>query len=224
MNWEAFLLTLKLALIVAPLLLLIALPISYFIAYSSKSWKWLVEGMVSLPLVLPPTVLGFYLLIVMGSKSPTGRFYEQLTGNGLVFSFNGLLIGSLFYSLPFAVIPLSNAFGNIDRRFLYQSQILGKSSLETFFRVILPLSYRGMLTALILTVAHTIGEFGVVLMIGGNIPGETRTLSIDLFDQVQALNYNGASQTAAFLLCFSYLFLSLIYFINHKCKIGYETH
>ncbi|MEK7702380.1 MAG: molybdate ABC transporter permease subunit [Nitrospirota bacterium] len=220
MNWEAVILTLKLSFIVAPLLLVIALPISYFIAYSEKSWKFLLEGFVSLPLVLPPTVLGFYLLIAMGSKSPVGRFYEQIMGSPLVFSFNGLVIGSLFYSLPFAVAPLSNAFQNIDRRFLYQSQILGKTNLETFFQIILPLSYRGMLTALILSAAHTVGEFGVVLMIGGNIPGETRTLSIDLFDQVQAFNYQSASQTAAFLLCFSYLFLSLVYFVNRKKTAG----
>lgn len=216
MNWEACLLTARLAFITASLLLLIALPISYFIVYSEKRWKFLVEGFVSLPLILPPTVLGFYLLLAMGGKSPIGRFYEQITGGPLLFSFNGLVVGSILYSLPFAVVPISGAFAAIDPRFLHQSSVLGQSKWGTFIRVILPLSYRGLLTSFLMSLAHTVGEFGVVLMIGGNIPGATQTLSIDLYDQVQALNYTGASQTAGFLMLFSYFFLSLVYFINQK--------
>ncbi len=216
MNGEALQLTLKLSFITASILLALALPISYFIAYSPRRWKFLVEGAVALPLVLPPTVLGFYLLIAMGSKSPIGRFYEEQVGTPLAFSFEGILIGSILYSLPFAVQPLSNTFIAIRPRLLQQSWLLGKSHWDTFIRIVLPLSYRGMITAFLLSFAHTVGEFGVVLMIGGNIPGVTRTISIDLYDQVQALQYASASKTAALLLIFSYLFLSFVYFINRK--------
>ncbi len=214
MNWEALLLTLKLSFLTASLLLIIALPIGYFIAYSSKRWKFLVEGFVALPLVLPPTVLGFFLLVAMGSRSPIGQYYESVMGRPLAFSFAGLVIGSVLYSLPFAVQPMSNAFSGIDPQLLQQSSVLGKSSWTTFRKIILPLSCRGILTAFLLSFAHTVGEFGVVLMIGGNIPGVTQTISIALYDQVQALHYRTASQTAFILLLSSYLFLSLIYFIN----------
>ncbi len=216
MNWIAFLLTLKLSFITATCLLMIALPLSYFLAYSSKKWIFLLEGVVALPLVLPPTVLGFYLLAAMGSRSPFGQVYEQMIGSPLAFSFTGLVIGSILYSLPFAVQPLCNAFSEIDPRLLQQSHILGKSAWTTFWKIIFPLSYRGMVIAFLLSFAHTVGEFGVVLMIGGNIPGTTQTISIALFDQVQALDYKGASQTALILLIFSFFFLSCVYFINRK--------
>lgn len=216
MSWEALGLSLKLAATTSVLLLLIALPIAYWIAYTKWRWKFLVEAVVALPIVLPPTVLGFYLLIALGSHSAFGRTYQEVFGSNLVFSFEGLVIASIFYSLPFAVQPLSTAFLGVDKGLIQLSAVLGAGPLETFTKVILPLSTPGMLMAFILSFAHTIGEFGVVLMVGGNIPGETRTISIDLYDQVQAMDDAGASETALFLLILSFFFLSLVYFIDRK--------
>lgn len=216
MSWQAFWLSIKLAGTTSLLLLLIALPLAYWIAYSKWRWKFLVEAVVALPIVLPPTVLGFYLLIAMGGGSALGQSYQELFGTNLVFSFEGLVIASIFYSLPFAVQPLSSAFLSIDKRLIQLSAVLGVKPFTTFIKVILPLSIRGILMAFILSFAHTIGEFGVVLMVGGNIQGETRTISIDLYDQVQAMNDTGAAETALFLLILSFFFLSLVYFIDRK--------
>ncbi len=216
MSWEAFGLSIKLASTTSFILLLIALPLAYWIAYSKWRWKFLVEAVVALPIVLPPTVLGFYLLIAMGTRSFFGRIYQEVFGSNLVFSFEGLVIASVFYSLPFAVQPLSAAFLSVDKRLIQLSAVLGAAPLVTFIKVILPLSTRGILMALILSFAHTIGEFGVVLMVGGNIAGETRTISIDLYDQVQAMNDGAALETALFLLMLSFFFLSLVYFIDRK--------
>jgi molybdate transport system permease protein len=210
------LLTLRLALLVAALLTLIGLPIAYWLAYSRWRWKFLAEAIVALPIVLPPTVLGFYLLVAFGSQSPLGRWWQSLTGHTLAFTFEGLVIGSLFYSLPFAVQPFSAAFVGIDPRLIGASASLGVSRLGTFFRVILPLSAPGLLTGVALSFAHTMGEFGVVLMVGGNIPGVTRTVSIDIYDQVQASNYAAANQTALVLLVISFAVLSLVYGLNRR--------
>lgn len=216
MDWQAFLLTVKLAVVVTAILLVLGLPIAYWLTYSRRRWKFLVEAVVGMPLVLPPTVLGFYILLALGSKSPIGRWWESLTGHTLAFTFEALVIGSVIYSLPFTVQPLAAAFSTVDRKLVAASATLGASRLRTFFRIILPLSVSGLLTAIALTFAHTMGEFGVVLMVGGNIPGVTRTVSIDIYDQVQATNYASANQTALVLLAISFVALSLVYALNRK--------
>ncbi|HKW27031.1 MAG TPA: molybdate ABC transporter permease subunit [Terriglobales bacterium] len=216
MDWQAFLLTVKLAVLVTAILLALGLPIAYWLTYSRRRWKFLVEAVVGMPLVLPPTVLGFYILLALGSKSPIGRWWESLTGHTLAFTFEALVIGSVVYSLPFTVQPLAAAFSTVDRKFVAASATLGASRLRTFFRIILPLSVSGLLTAIALTFAHTMGEFGVVLMVGGNIPGVTRTVSIDIYDQVQATNYASANQTALVLLAISFVALSLVYALNRR--------
>ncbi|HEX6905743.1 MAG TPA: molybdate ABC transporter permease subunit [Terriglobales bacterium] len=216
MDWQAFLLTVKLAVLVTAILLVLGLPIAYWLTYSRRRWKFLIEAVVGMPLVLPPTVLGFYILLALGSKSPIGRWWEALTGHTLAFTFEALVIGSVIYSLPFTVQPLAAAFSTVDAKFVAASATLGASRLRTFFRIILPLSVSGLLTAIALTFAHTMGEFGVVLMVGGNIPGVTRTVSIDIYDQVQATNYASANQTALVLLAISFVALSLVYAWNRK--------
>src|SRR5579863_10063928 len=216
MDWQAFWLTIRLALVVAAILVILGLPIAYWIAYSSWRWKFLVEAIVALPIVLPPTVLGFYVLVALGSRSPLGHAWQSLTGHTLAFTFGGLVIGSIIYSLPFAVQPFAASFAQVDRRLIAASATLGASKLQTFVRVILPLSVPGLVTGIALSFAHTMGEFGVVLMVGGNIPGVTRTVSIDIYDQVQALNYNAASQTALVLLIISFASLCLVYGVNRR--------
>src|SRR4030088_323912 len=178
MNWEAFWLTVRLAAIVSTLLIAIGIPIAYWIAFSRWRWKFLVEAAVALPIVLPPTVLGFYVLVPLGSRSPVGQWWQSLTGHTLAFTFAGLVIGSLLYSLPFAVQPFAASFSSIDRKLISASAPLGASPLRTFLRVMLPPSIPGIVTGTALSFAHTLGEFGVVLMVGGNIPGVTRTISI----------------------------------------------
>jgi len=216
MNWQAFFTSLKLASATAVILMLIGLPLSYWVAFSKWRWKFLVEAIVALPLVLPPTVLGFYVLIALGPQSPVGRWYESIAGHGLPFTFEGLVVASVLYSLPFAVQPIAAAFGSVDRKLIEASWMLGVSNLETFFRVIVPQSWAGLMTGLILSFAHTLGEFGVVLMVGGNIPGVTRTLSIDIYDQVQGLNYSSAFVTSAVLLALSFVILCTVYGLNRK--------
>ena len=168
MNWQAFSLTVRLAAIVSTLLVAIGIPIAYWLTYSRWRWKFLVEAAVALPIVLPPTVLGFYVLVALGSRSPLGRWWESLTGHTLAFTFEGLVIGSLLYSLPFAVQPFAASFGSVDRTLLHASASLGHSPLQTFRRIVLPLSKAGLVTGFALSFAHTLGEFGVVLMVGGN--------------------------------------------------------
>ena len=216
MNWQAFWLTVRLPAIVSALLLAIGMPIAYWIAYSRWRWKFLVEAVVALPIVLPPTVLGFYVLLVLGSRSPLGRWWESLTGHTLAFTFEGLVIGSLIYSLPFAVQPFAASFGAVDPRLLHASASLGQSPARTFWRVVLPLSKAGLVTGFALSFAHTLGEFGVVLMVGGNIPGVTRTISIDIYDQVEAAQYASANWTAVVLLLISFAALSIVYGINRR--------
>jgi molybdate transport system permease protein len=216
MNWEAFWLTVRLAAIVSVLLLVIGIPIAYWLTFSRWRWKFLAEAIVSLPIVLPPTVLGFYVLVALGSRSPLGRWSESLTGHRLAFTFEGLLIGSLLYSLPFAVQPFASSFGTVDGQLLRASASLGDSPLQTFRRVVLPLSKAGLVTGFALSFAHTLGEFGVVLMVGGNIPGVTRTISIDIFDQVQSGNTAAANQTALLLLIISFIVLSMVYGLNRR--------
>jgi molybdate transport system permease protein len=216
MDWQAFWLTIRLAVLVAASLLVIGLPIAYWITYSHWRWKFLAEAVVALPIVLPPTVLGFYVLVALGPRSPLGRCWEGLTGHTLAFTFEGLMIGSIIYSLPFAVQPFAASFAAVDTRLIAASAILGASKWRTFFRVILPLSLSGLVTGVALSFAHTMGEFGVVLMVGGNIPGVTRTVSIAIYDQVQALEYGAANKTALVLLAMSFVVLSMVYALNRK--------
>ena len=215
-DWQAFGLTIELALVVSAILFVVGLPLAYWIAFSRWRWKFAVESIVALPLVLPPTVLGFYILVATGNQSPLGRWYQSLSVHLLPFSFEGLAVASVIYSLPFAVQPFSSGFGSVDQRLIEASWTLGASRLETFFRVILPLSTAGAITGTVLSFAHTIGEFGVVLMVGGNIPGVTRTVSIDIYDQVQASNYDVANKTALVLLLFSFVVLSVVYGTNRR--------
>jgi len=215
-NWLAIWVTFKLACLTAGVLLVVGLPIAYWLTFSKWRWKFIVESVVALPLVLPPTVLGFYILVAIGPHSPVGRFYIDVVGHPLPFTFEGLLLASILYSLPFAVQPFAAAFDQVDRRLIEASWTLGVSKLKTFFRLIVPLSTAGLITGAVLSFAHTLGEFGVVLMVGGNIEGETRTVSIDIYDEVQALNYAGAAKTALLLLAVSYGVLLLVYAMNRK--------
>ena len=216
MNWQALWLTVRLAMVVSGMLVVLGIPIAYWLAHARWRWKFLVEAIVALPIVLPPTVLGFYVLLALGSRSPLGRWWESLTGHTLAFTFEGLVIGSLIYSLPFAVQPFAASFGAVDPRLLRASASLGQSPLRTFWRVVMPLSKAGLITGFALSFAHTLGEFGVVLMVGGNIPGVTRTISIDIYDQVEAAQYSNAHLTAAVLVVISFLALSLVYGINRR--------
>ena len=216
MNWTAIRLTLELAVLTAVILLVVGLPIAYWITYSRRRWKFLVESVVALPLVLPPTVLGFYILVAIGPHSPLGRWYAELVGHPLPFTFEGLLFASVLYSLPFAVQPFSSGFEQVDRRLIEASWTLGLSKLATFFKLIVPLSTAGIVTGFVLSFAHTLGEFGVVLMVGGNIEGVTRTVSIEIYDDVQSLNYAVAAKTAALLLGISYLVLIGVYGLNRR--------
>lgn len=219
MNWEAFWLTVRLATIVSFVLLAIGIPIAYWVTYSRWRWKFLVEAAVALPIILPPTVLGFYVLVALGSRSPIGRWWESLTGHTLAFTFEGLVIGSLLYSLPFAVQPLAASFGAVDSKLLDASASLGHSPPQTFRRVVIPLSKAGLVTGFTLSFAHTLGEFGVVLMVGGNIPGVTRTISIDIYDRVQEAQYASAKSTALILLVISFVLLSVVYGINRRAWV-----
>jgi molybdate transport system permease protein len=215
-NWQAIALSLRLAVSVAAILLVAGMPIAYWVTFSRWRWKFVVEAIVALPIVLPPTVLGYYLLVGLGPRNLPGRIWQSLFGHTLPFTFGGLLVASVLYSLPFAVQPFSAGFESVDRRLIEAAWTLGASRLATFFRVILPLSAAGAVTGVVLSFAHTIGEFGVVLMVGGNIPGVTRTISIDIYDQAQAGNYAAANRTALLLLLFSFVVLSITYGTNRR--------
>jgi molybdate transport system permease protein len=216
MSLDAILLSLRLAATVSAILLLIALPVAYWLAFTKLRGKFLLESVVALPLVLPPTVLGFYALIAMGPRGPVGKVWQSLFGHSLAFTFAGLVLASLLYSFPFAVQPLVASFESLDRRLLDASSVLGASRWRTFARVIVPLSWPGLVTAVVLSFAHTLGEFGVVLMVGGNLPGVTRTASIDVYDRVQALDYAGAHEMALLLLVIAFVVLSIVYGVNRR--------
>jgi molybdate transport system permease protein len=218
-DWLTFRLTLELALTVSSVLLAIGMPIAYWIAFSRWRWKFLVEALVALPIVLPPTVLGFYVLLALGPRSPLGHFWISLTGHTPAFTFTGLVIGSILYSLPFAVQPFAASFSAVDRKLIAASATLGASPFRTFRTVTVPLSISGIITGIALSFAHTMGEFGVVLMVGGNIPGVTRTVSIDIYDRVQSSDYAGANQTALILMLLCFGLLALIYGLNRKAAL-----
>jgi molybdate transport system permease protein len=216
MDWMAVALSLRLATLTTLILCLSGLPLAYWLAMSNWRWKFLVEAVVALPLVLPPTVLGFYLLLALGPRSPLGQGWLALSGSTLVFSFPGLLIASVLYSLPFAVRPFAVAFAAVDRKLVEASWCLGVSRVATFFRIVVPLAWPGVLAGMILSFVHTIGEFGVVLMVGGNLEGVTRTLSISIYDDVQALEYGAAGRTSLALLMLSFVALALTHALQRR--------
>lgn len=212
----ALLVTLRLASITTLILLMLGTPLAWWLARSQWRLKFVVEALVALPLVLPPTVLGFYLLVTLGPQGPVGRLMEALGGRSLAFTFTGLVVGSVIYSLPFVVQPLQDAFLNVGQRPMEVAATLGASPIDRFFAVAVPLARPGFLTAAVLGFAHTIGEFGVVLMIGGNIPGETQVLSIAIYDHVESLEYAHAHLLSAGLLVLSFLLLVLVYGLNRR--------
>ncbi len=209
-------LTLKLAAVTTLILLLISTPLAWWLAHSKSKWAAIIETLVALPLVLPPTVLGFYLLIVLGANGVIGGPWADLTGSALTFTFSGLVIASVIYSLPFVVQPLQNSFVAVGRKPLEVALLLRASRLDAFFSVILPLSMRGYITAAVLGFTHTMGEFGVVLMVGGSIPGETQVLSIAIYEHVEVLDYGAAHVLSAGLLIFTFIVLLMVYVINRR--------
>jgi molybdate transport system permease protein len=216
MDAAALTLSAQLAGLTTLVLLVLGLPLAWWLTVSRFRGKFLVEALVALPLVLPPTVLGFYLLTGLGPRSPAGRLFEAIAGHPFPFSFAGLLTASVLYSAPFAVQPFTAALAGVDRRLVEASHTLGVSPLGTFLRVTLPLAWPGVLAGAVLTFAHTLGEFGVVLMVGGNIPGRTRTLSVAIFDHVEALEYDAARRTAGLLLAISFGVLALVYALQRR--------
>lgn len=213
------LLSLQLALVTTVLLFLLALPLAYWLAMTRSGLKPIVEAITALPLVLPPTVIGFYLLLALNPTAPIGSFWVSLTGDTLVFSFSGLVVASLIYSLPFMVQPLQSAFEGVGRAPMEAAATLRASRLDAFANVMLPASTRGVITAAVLTFAHTIGEFGVVLMVGGNIPDRTRVVSIAIYEEVEAVNYGDAHVLSAGMLIFAFLVLFAVYALNRRAAV-----
>ena len=211
MDWQAFALTLKLAAITTAILLCIAVPLAAWLALGRSPWRVLAEAITGLPLVLPPTVLGFYLLVLLGPLTSLGRALTALLGHPLAFSFAGLVVGSVLYSLPFAVQPIVSGFAAVDTSLIDAARLLGAGPIRLVRTILIPLAGRSLLTAAILSFLHTMGEFGVVLMLGGDIPGATRTLSLVLFNQVEAFDYRAANRTAALLLSFCVSALIIVY-------------
>ncbi len=214
--WSSVWLTLQLAGITTALLLVTAMPLAWWLAVTNARIRPAVEALTAMPLVLPPTVLGFYLLILMSPGNPIGAFWVTLTGESLTFSFSGLVIASVFYSLPFAVQPLQGAFQSVGQGMMEAAATLGASRWDAFRSVALPLSRRGVLTAAVLSFAHTVGEFGVVLMVGGNIPGRTRLISIEIYSAVETLDYASAHLLSGGLLAFSFIVLTVVYVMNGR--------
>jgi molybdate transport system permease protein len=216
MDLEPIWLSLQLAGVTVVILLTLGTPIAWWLAHTRSRSRVVVEALVALPLVLPPTVLGFYLLILLGPHGWVGGPFQALTGSALSFSFAGLVFASTLYSLPFVVQPLHSAFESIGKIPMETAQSLGASRLDAFFSVITPLARRGYLTAMVLGFAHTLGEFGVVLMVGGNIPGKTKVISIEIYDRVEVLEYAQAHILSVGLLIFSFLVLVMVYSINRR--------
>jgi molybdate transport system permease protein len=215
-DWEAVTLTIELSAITVVVLLILGTPLAFWLAFTTTRLKPVIESVVALPLVLPPTVLGFYLLVLFGPKTGIGKFWVELTGETLAFSFSGLVVASVIYSLPFVVQPLQQAFAQTGRAPLEAAATLGASPIDAFFTVASPLAVRGIITAIVLGFAHTVGEFGVVLMVGGNIPGETRLISIAIYESVETLNYREAHVLSIGLLVFSFLVLLTVYLLNQR--------
>ena len=219
MDWGPLWLTLQLAGVTVVVLLLVGTPLAWWLAFTRSRIRTLVEAIVALPIVLPPTVLGFYLLVALGPHGLIGGPWKDLTGSALSFTFTGLVIASTFYSLPFVVQPLHGAFEAVGKKPLEAAWSLGASKLDAFFTVASPMAVRGYLSAVVLGFAHTLGEFGVVLMVGGNIPGVTKVLSIAIYDHVEVLEYTQAHFLSAVLLIFSFLILTIVYTVNRRLPI-----
>ncbi|WP_299434734.1 molybdate ABC transporter permease subunit [uncultured Maribacter sp.] len=214
MTWEPLLLTFKLALATTVLLLIIAIPLAYWLAFSKSKIKPVIETLVSMPLVLPPTVLGFYFLIAFSPNNSFGNWLDSFLGIKLVFSFTGLVIASIIYSLPFMVHPIQSGFSSISSNLKDAAYVMGKSKFNTLTKVLLPNIKPALLTGIVLSFAHTVGEFGVVLMIGGNIPGTTKVASIAIYDEVEALNYSAANFYSSVLFAITFSILLLVYLVN----------
>ncbi len=214
--WQTLLITFELAGITTLILFLIGIPIAFFLSETTAKWKPILETLISMPLVLPPTVLGFYLLLLLSPENGLGKWLDQTLDVRLVFSFAGLVIGSIIYSLPFMIHPLQAGFEKIPRSYSEVAYTLGKSKWETLFKVLLPNMRPALLTGIVLTFAHTVGEFGVVLMLGGNIPGQTRVASIAIYDEVEGLNYATANQYALTLFMFAFIVLMIVYVLNGR--------
>ena len=219
-DWQPLLLTFKLAFITTLILLVISVPLAYWLAYTKGRIKPVIETLVSMPLVLPPTVLGFYLLIAFSPSNAFGRWLHEWLGLRLVFSFEGLVVASVLYSLPFMVHPIRSGFANLPASLTEASYVLGKSKTTTLFHVLLPNMKSSLLTGTVLAFAHTIGEFGVVLMIGGNMPGRTKVASIAIYDEVEALNYELAHTYSLILFAITFVILLIVYLLNG----GYVKH
>jgi len=218
MNFQPFFLTFKLAIITTLLLLVISLPLAYWLAFSQKRKKYLVEAVINTPLVLPPSVLGFYLLLLFNPENFLGKFLQKYFSLNLLFSFSGLIVGSVIFSLPFMVQNLQNGFQNLPPSLREAAYTLGKSELETLFKILLPNMKPAILAGMVLTFAHTLGEFGVVLLIGGNIPGQTKLISIAIYEEVERLNYRTAHLYSLLMLILSLSLLALIYFVKEKSR------
>lgn len=218
-DWVALQLTLKLATISTLLLLILCVPLAWWLAFSPRRFKVMVEALVALPLVLPPTVIGFYLLILLGPRGAVGGFLESIGLNHLAFSFTGLVIGSMVYSLPFVVQPLQNAFQSMGTRPLEAAATLRAGPIDRFLTVVLPLTRRGFLTAFVLSFAHTLGEFGVLLMIGGSIPGQTQVASIAIYSHVEAMDYSAAHALSLLLLLLAFAMLMTVYALNRRFRL-----
>ena len=216
----ALFVTLKLASISTIILILIGAPIAWWLSHSHWRYKYFVEAIIALPLILPPTVLGFYLLVSLGPNGPIGSLSSAMGGESLAFTFTGLVIGSVVYSMPFVIQPLQNAFSAIGQRPLEVAATLGASPIDRFFSVAIPMARPGFITASVLGFAHTLGEFGVVLMIGGNIPGSTQVVSISIYDHVEALEYGQAYALSASLLLFSFVLLLIVYGANRRFSVA----
>lgn len=221
MDYSPLLLSAKLALICTVVLLIIATPIAYFLAFKNFKGKFLFEALVGLPLVVPPTVLGFYMLVLMGPQGPLGQGWAFLTGKSLAFTFSALILASLVHGLPFAVQPIKASFEKIDGRLLEMAYVLGQSPTQAFFKVILPNTINGLTAAAMLAFAHTMGEFGVILMVGGSIPGETKVASIAIYEFVENLQYSQAATMSLILMASSYMMLAAVNYLNRTKSLQY---
>ena len=219
LDFSAVIVTVQLALVSTSILILIGTPIAWWLSQTKFKFKAVFEAIIALPLILPPTVLGFYLLITLGPNGPIGKLLESFGGSSIAFTFSGLVVGSVIYSMPFVVQPLQNSFSTVGRKPLEVAATLGASKIDRFFSVAVPLARSGFITAAVLGFAHTVGEFGVVLMIGGNIPGETGVLSIAIYDHVEAMEYGQAHVLAGGLLVLSFVMLLVVYIFNRQFSI-----
>jgi len=219
---QAISVTLKLSSLTVMILLFVSIPLAWWLAFTKNRYKVIVETLTALPLVLPPTVLGFYLLVFMGAQGPLGKLWIELTGQPLSFSFTGLVIASCIYSLPFVVQPIQAAFERLDKSAIEAAWTLGASRAKSFLTIVIPQARRGLITAVVLGFAHTMGEFGVVLMVGGNITGETKVVSIAIYEHVEVLEYASAHTLAVLLLVFSFIVLFLVYSVNRRLQAGFH--